>query len=55
MFEALGIKTAVVSYDDFYLTNADQRKLAEQNPENPFMQGRGVAGSHDMELGKKVL
>jgi D-glycerate 3-kinase len=55
MFEALGIRTAVVSYDDFYLTHDDQSEVAKANPSNPFMQGRGVAGSHDMQLGSQVL
>ena len=51
----LGIKTGVVSYDDFYLTYEDQCRVAKQNPENRFLQGRGTAGTHDMELGAKTI
>ena len=51
----LDIKTGVVSYDDFYLNYQEQSKLAEENPDNQFLQGRGVAGTHDMALGAKTI
>ena len=51
----MGIKCAVVSYDDFYLTHDDQQKLSKENPENFYVSGRGPAGTHDMELGTKTL
>jgi D-glycerate 3-kinase len=53
--QVLDIKTGVVSYDDFYMTYEDQKKLAEENPDNSFLQGRGVAGTHDMDLGAKTI
>jgi pantothenate kinase-related protein Tda10 len=33
----LGIKSGVVSYDDFYLTYEDQQKVAKENPKNRFL------------------
>jgi len=51
LFKGLGIKTAVISYDDLYLTNEDQQKVTNANPSNKFLAGRGVAGTHDMQLG----
>ena len=54
-FDYLGIKIAVVSYDDFYLTHEDQQKLAKSHPDNFFLQGRGPAGTHDMKLAKETL
>lgn len=48
----MGIRTGVVSYDDFYLTHEDQQKVASENPDNKFLQGRGTAGTHDMKLGE---
>lgn len=51
----LDIKTGVVSYDDFYLTYEDQQKVAKENPDNRFLQGRGTAGTHDMELGAQTI
>lgn len=53
--KVLEIKTGVVSYDDFYLNYEEQQKLANANPNNKFLQGRGVAGTHDMELGAKTI
>ena len=29
--------------------------MAKDNPQNAFLQGRGVAGTHDMELGAKTI
>lgn len=55
LFKGLGIKTAVISYDDLYLTNEDQQKVTNANPSNKFLAGRGVAGTHDMQLGSDKL
>ena len=55
LFNGLGIKTAVISYDDLYLTNEDQQKVTNANPSNKFLAGRGVAGTHDMQLGTDKL
>jgi len=51
----MGIRTAVVSYDDFYLTHAAQVELASNNPTNKLLSGRGVAGTHDIKLGIETL
>lgn len=51
----MGIRTGVVSYDDFYLTHEDQQKVASENPDNKFLQGRGTAGTHDMKLGEETI
>lgn len=55
LFAWLGVAAASVSIDDFYLTNADQRKLASTYPDNRLLQLRGNAGSHDLDLGKDTL
>ena len=55
MHQTLGIRTAVVSYDDFYLKYEDQVKVTQKYSDNKLLAGRGVAGTHDMELGKTVL
>ena len=51
----LGIKIGLVSYDDCYLTYDDQQKLAKKHPDNMFLLGRGTAGTHELELGKKTI
>lgn len=33
----------------------DQRQLAMDNPDNPLLQVRGNAGTHDIELGRATL
>lgn len=45
----------VWSIDDLYLTHADQVALAQSDPLNPLIQHRGVPGTHDMTLAKKVF
>ena len=35
--DVLGIRTAIVSYDDFYLTYEEQRSLADANPNNFYV------------------
>lgn len=39
-----GLKTLVVSIDDFYLTHADQLALAAAHPDNALVQNRGEPG-----------
>lgn len=46
--KVIDLKTVVVSYDDFYLTYKDQQALAKKYPHNKYLQGRGVAGTHDL-------
>eukprot|EP00916_Digyalum_oweni_P022597 GHVL01037427.1.p1 GENE.GHVL01037427.1~~GHVL01037427.1.p1 ORF type:complete len:201 (-),score=41.91 GHVL01037427.1:42-644(-) len=44
-----------MSIDDFYLKGEDQEKLANMYPNNPLLQYRSNAGTHDIELGEKTL
>lgn len=45
--------TASFSLDDLYLTRAERRELAEQV--HPLLLTRGVPGTHDLELGQRVI
>lgn len=49
---ALNINMAYMSIDDFYLTRADQEQLGN---ENKYLSGRGVAGTHDIDLGAYII
>lgn len=55
LFNITGRKTASISIDDFYLTAADQAKLAGENAGNTLLELRGNAGSHDLALGADSL
>ncbi|SCU97467.1 LANO_0E16116g1_1 [Lachancea nothofagi CBS 11611] len=44
------LETIVVSIDDFYLTHDDQCQLARTFADNTMLQGRGLPGTHDMQL-----
>jgi D-glycerate 3-kinase len=50
-----GRRAVTVSIDDFYLTYADQRALAERHPGNPYLLYRGYPGTHDVALGARVV
>jgi D-glycerate 3-kinase len=50
-----GMRAVAVSIDDFYLTHAEQRRLARQHPTNRYLQKRGYPGTHDVALGDSVL
>lgn len=45
--------TASFSLDDLYLTRAERRALAEQV--HPLFVTRGVPGTHDVKLGRRVI
>ncbi|KAF2650435.1 D-glycerate 3-kinase [Lophiostoma macrostomum CBS 122681] len=45
-----GVKTLVVSIDDFYLKHEDQLTLAASHADNALVQVRGEPGTHDMTL-----
>jgi D-glycerate 3-kinase len=47
-----GLRTQVVSIDDFYLAHADQLALASAHPDNALVQVRGEPGTHDLQLMK---
>jgi D-glycerate 3-kinase len=51
----LGKRVVAISIDDFYLTHAEQRALAERYPGNPCLEVRGYPGTHDVALGSRVL
>jgi D-glycerate 3-kinase len=50
-----GRRAVTVSIDDFYLTYAEQRALAERHPHNPYLLYRGYPGTHDVGLGARVV
>ena len=54
-FAADGLTCEVVSFDDFYLTGAAQDEVAASSPNNPLLQVRGNAGTHDLALGTSTL
>ncbi|MGH7327072.1 MAG: hypothetical protein ACREJX_01855, partial [Polyangiaceae bacterium] len=54
-FSVLGKKTTHVSVDDFYLTRDEQVALSEKHPHDPLFEVRGFAGTHDVDLGARVL
>jgi D-glycerate 3-kinase len=43
-----GLRVAVMSLDDFYLTKAERKELARRV--HPLLETRGVPGTHDMQL-----
>ncbi|ODQ81635.1 hypothetical protein BABINDRAFT_6312 [Babjeviella inositovora NRRL Y-12698] len=44
-----------ISMDDFYLTHADQLKVNAAFPDNPLLQGRGLPGTHDLQLATQIF
>ena len=48
-------KVALTSIDDFYLTHDDQLKLSKTFSKNKLLQGRGLPGTHDMNVLNDVL
>lgn len=50
-----GINSVAVSIDDFYLTRAEQVALGKANADNPLLQVRGNAGTHDLALGANTI
>lgn len=49
------LRTALLSIDDLYLPHAKLVELAHSQPRNPLWQGRGQPGTHDVELGVRIL
>lgn len=49
------LPTAVISIDDFYLTHADQERLAASDSSNPLIQHRGQPSTHDLPLARDTL
>jgi D-glycerate 3-kinase len=54
-FVDVGARSVSMSIDDFYLPNADQRALAARWAGNRYLEHRGGPGTHDVELGTRVL
>ena len=48
-----GLRVAVLSLDDFYLTRAERENLARDV--HPLLATRGVPGTHDVSLASKTL
>jgi D-glycerate 3-kinase len=55
LFAELGVRAVSVSIDDFYLRRGEQLALASRHPDHPFLEHRGYPGTHDVELGARVL
>lgn len=53
LFTSWGVGTTALSLDDFYLTRAQRRKMAEST--HPLLATRGVPGTHDVDLLADVL
>jgi D-glycerate 3-kinase len=53
LLEARGLKTAVLSLDDLYLTLPEREALAREV--HPLLKTRGVPGTHDPGLGLALL
>lgn len=53
MLSRRGLRTAILSIDDLYLTRAERRVLAEQI--HPLLATRGPPGTHDIGLGEAVI
>ncbi|KAJ3115723.1 hypothetical protein HDU96_000135 [Phlyctochytrium bullatum] len=51
----LGLRTASMSLDDFYLTRAEQIKVSEAHPGVALLEFRGNPGTHDVKLLQEVL
>ncbi|MEQ1440301.1 hypothetical protein AAG565_13155 [Fontimonas sp. SYSU GA230001] len=51
--DLLGLRTALLSLDDLYLTRAARLQLAERV--HPLLATRGVPGTHDVDLGVTLL
>ncbi|KAI0079258.1 P-loop containing nucleoside triphosphate hydrolase protein [Panus rudis PR-1116 ss-1] len=49
------LSVAVLSIDDLYLPHDGLVALAQAHPDNPLLRGRGQPGTHDIELGSRLL
>lgn len=53
LLEAQGLRAAVISIDDLYLTREEREGLAREI--HPLLITRGVPGTHDVDLGMQLL
>jgi D-glycerate 3-kinase len=51
--QGFGQRVTTLSIDDLYLTHAERKRLARQI--HPLLATRGVPGTHDVDLGRKLL
>ena len=51
--DAVGLPTAVLSLDDFYLTRAERAALGRDV--HPLLETRGVPGTHDVPLARRTI
>ncbi|THH01326.1 hypothetical protein EW026_g1360 [Hermanssonia centrifuga] len=49
------LSVIVLSIDDLYLPHDQLVTLAQANPENRLLNGRGQPGTHDVQLGTRIL
>lgn len=49
------LSVALISLDDLYLPHPELVHVADNHPNNPLLQGRGLPGTHDVPLGTKIL
>lgn len=49
----LGLRTAILSIDDLYLTRSARGRLAREV--HPLLVTRGVPGTHDLDLGVRTI
>ena len=49
------LRTAALSLDDLYHTHADLVRLAQSQPSNALLDGRGQPGTHDLQLAKRCF
>ena len=54
-FSSLGKNAVSLSIDDFYLTHSEQLALAQRYPNDSLLQQRGYPGTHDVQLGTRIL
>ena len=55
LFRSKGKAGAALSYDDFYLTHAEQNEVAKTHENNRLLELRGNGGTHDLQLFDDVL
>jgi D-glycerate 3-kinase len=48
-------RVATLSIDDLYLPHTQLNAIASAHPDNPFLRGRGLPGTHDIQLGLSLL
>ncbi|KAG8967554.1 hypothetical protein FRC03_009807 [Tulasnella sp. 419] len=49
------LNVAILSLDDIYLPHEGLVRVAQSNPQNGLLQGRGQPGTHDVELGESLF